>query len=774
MGEVYLADDTRLHRQVALKFLPSDVATDAGANARLLREATAAATLDHPNICSIYDIGEDQGRRFIVMSYVEGETLDRLITKRPLTFEESLALLTQVADALAEAHRRGIVHRDIKPGNIMVTPLGVAKVMDFGLARLDTSPVAADAPTEAGLTTPGAVMGTVPYMSPEQVRGERADASSDVFSFGATCYEVLTGRQPFASSSAAATASAILTIEPAPITRYTERLPDELHRIVRKCLEKDRRRRYESARELASDLHALQRDTSTRALSAGVAASPRHRGSRRMWIVAVIVATLALGAGGYWLTPGTAPAIDSLAILPFENAGADPGTEYLSDGIPESLARGLSRLPHLRMIAMGSVRRYKNTKVDPRAVGRDLSVRAILMGHVMQEGEMLSINVELVDTTDGRELWSEEYTRKLGDVLALEDDLSRQMRDALRLRLNADDEEHLSRRATQNAAAYQLYLKGRFYWNKRTPDDLHKSIGYFQQAIDLDPNYALAYSGIADCYVLLGHHNYGAEPPGEALTRARTAAERAVAIDPSLAEGHTSLAYALGNGWDPQGAIREYTRAIALNPNYATAHQWYGVSLVTAGKFEEGQAELRRAQQLDPLSLIINQNVGWMLYVARRYDEAIEQQRKTLELDGHFHLAFWGMGLAYIQQHRYEDAIASLKQAQVFSNDDPISRAALVFAYAAAGDHQNAERIASDLIAVSKRRYYPPYQIATIYSGLGDRDRALEWLEKAYEERSPGLTFLKTEPMLDGLRTDRRFQDLVRRVELASSQSPRQ
>jgi serine/threonine-protein kinase len=769
MGEVFLADDTRLHRKIALKLLPLTASDDVEANARLLREATAAATLDHPNICSIYDIGEDRGRHFIVMAYVEGETLDRRIKKRPLELEESLALSTQVADALAEAHRRGVVHRDIKPANIMITPLGVAKVMDFGLARLDAGPVTADAETEPALTAPGLVMGTLPYMSPEQVRGERVDASSDIFSFGVTLYEALTGRQPFASGSAGATASAILTLEPSPITRYTERLPDELNRIVRKCLEKDRRRRYESARELASDLHALQRVSGASVFSMRGVDSPPRRGSARRWVGAVILGAVVVGAGGYRLATRTSPRIESLAILPFENAGADPEIDYLSDGIPESLARGLSKVPHLRMIAMGSVRRYKNTRVDPRVVGRDLAVRAILMGHVVPHGDMLSINVELVDTTDGRELWSDQYTRKLGDVLALEGDLSRQMRDALRLQLNADDEERSAKRATENAAAYQLYLKGRFYWNKRTPENLHKSIRLFQQAIDLDPNYALAYSGIADCYVLLGYHNYGAEPPGEALPKARAAAERAVTIDPELAEGHTSLANAFAFEWNQQGAVTEFTRAIALNPNYATAHQWYGLYLVPAGKFDEGLAELRRAQQIDPLSLIINQNVGWMLYIARRYDEAIEQQRKTLELDSHFHLAFWGMGLAHVQKHMYAQAIAAFTQAQAFSDDDPVARAALGFAYAAAGDRENAERVVNDLIAVSRKRYFPPYQIAMIYGGLGDKDRAFEWLEKAYTEHSPGLTFLKTEPMVDGLRTDSRFKDLIRRVERAST-----
>ena len=769
MGEVYLANDTRLHRKVALKLLPPETAADAEANARLLREATAAATLDHPNICAIYDIGEEHDRRFIVMSYVEGETLDRRIRTKPLALDEALSLLTQVADALAEAHRRGIVHRDIKPANVMVTPQGVAKVMDFGLARVDSGEVPAEAQTEAVLTTPGAVMGTGPYMSPEQIRGERAEQPSDVFSFGVTLYETLTGRQPFAGANAATTASAILTSEPQPMTRYVE-LPDELQRIVRKCLEKDRRRRYESARELATDLHALQRRSDSSGASSRIVDSRPRQVGRRTWIALGVAALLAVSAGTYWMaTRSRGPIVDSLAILPFENAGKDPDTEYLSDGIPDSLARGLSAVPNLRMIAMGSVRRYKNTTVDPRAVGRDLSVRAVLMGRVVQHGETLSINVELVDATDGRELWSEQYTRRMGDVLALQDDLARQMRDALRLRLSTADEQHVARRYTQSATAYQLYLKGRYYWTKRTADDLHKSIGYFQQAIDLDPNYALAYSGIADCYVLLGYHNYGAEPPGEALPRARAAAERAVAIDPTIAEGHTSLANALGAEWDLRGAGTEFTRAIALNPNYATAHQWYSINLVPAGHFDEGLAEVRRAQEIDPLSLIINQNVGWLLYIARRYDEAIEQQKKTLDLDARFYQGFWGLGLAYAQKHMFAEAIDAERQAQALNGNDPVGRAALGFAYAAAGDRQNAQAILDQLIAVSKTRYYPPYQIATIYAGLADRDRAFEWLEKAFQERSPGLKFLKTEPMLDNLRADKRFDDLIHRVENASA-----
>ncbi len=767
MGEVYLAEDTQLGRRVAIKLLPTETISDEHARKRLVREARAAAMLDHPNICAIHEVGEEDGRSFIVMQYVEGETLDARIKRKPLELKESLSIASQVADALAEAHAHGIIHRDIKPQNIIITPRGQAKVMDFGLAKVVARAIDREAETQTLLTTPGAILGTVPYMSPEQVRGEVVDARSDLFSFGVLLYEILSGRRPFASESAAASASAILTHEPPPLARFAPDTPDELQRIVRKCLEKDRKRRYQSARDLSIDLLNLQRDSGTGAITAEKSTVQPRNSFRRFAFVALSLAILAaISIAVYWLAI-RGVAIDSIAVLPFVNVNADPDTEYLSDGITESLINSLSQVPRLRMIARSSAFRYKGKEIDPQTVGRELGVRAILLGRVTQRGDNLSISAELVDARNNSRIWGEQYSRKLSDILQVQAEISREISDKLRLKLSGEEQTLVAKRYTDNVEAYQLYLKGRFYSNKRNEESLKRGIDYFQQAIDKDPNYALAYSGLADSYIPLGSVLVSALPPREAMVKTKLAAQKALELDDTLAEAHTSLAeYKFRGDWDWSGAERQFKRALELNPNYAEAHEWYSQYLAAMGRFEESIAVGKRAQQLDPVSPGISRSLGFNYYLVRRYDQAIEEYQRALELDPNFVIAHWLLGLAYANKSMFEQAIAESRKAVELSGHGPGAVGGLGYVYAASGRRDEAQQVLGELKELAKRRYVSPFSVAAIYARLGDKDAAFEWLEKAYQDGAYGILFLKSVPELDGLRSDPRFQDLMRRVGL--------
>jgi eukaryotic-like serine/threonine-protein kinase len=638
MGEVYLAEDTQLNREVAIKFLPDESSADEGAGKRLVKEARAAAKLDHPNICSIYEVGEEDGRSFIVMQYVKGETLAARIQRKPMGVQEALDVAAQVADALAEAHSHGIIHRDIKPLNIMVTGRGQAKVMGFGLAKMIRSGDLTDneAETQTLLTEPGLIMGTVPYMSPEQVAGEMLDARSDIFSFGAVLYEVVTGTQPFASDNAAAIISTILTKEPPPLARYSREVPSELERIVSKALCKDREQRYQTARDLLIDLKSLSQKltfeaklgASTPARSIGEskavsdkkqttvetvpqpAATTAEVGTRltrsskdsligvrrhRFRFAGVGLVLIALAGGGIYLVLGHRKAIDSLAVLPFTNVSGDPNTEYLSDGITESLINNLSQLPNLTVMSRNSVFRYKGQEADAQAAGRDLKVQAVLTGRMVQRGDSLSIIVEFIDVRNNSHIWGEQYNRRLFDIFAVQGEIARQISERLRLRLSGDDQRRLTKHDTENTEAYQLYLKGRYYWNKRSAEGTRKAIEYFRQATDADPNYALAYAGLADSYGFLTE--FSGVPKEETSPKARAAARKALELDDTLAEAHISLAVNLQADMDWSGAEREFKRAIELNPNYPTAHHWYSEYLQVMGRLDESKAEIKRRRR---------------------------------------------------------------------------------------------------------------------------------------------------------------------------------
>ncbi len=733
MGEVYRARDTRLGREVAIKVVSERLAQEPELLARFEREARAVAALSHPNILTIHDIGHDSSITYAVLELLEGETLRVRMAHSALTWQKATEIGIAVADGLAAAHSRGIIHRDLKPENIFLTSDGRVKVLDFGLARWKPVVPSRDetsAPTEA-TTDPGLVLGTAGYMSPEQIRGQAADVPSDVFALGCVLFEMAAGRRAFSGQTSAETMAAILKDQAPELSEAAPEAPWELSRIVTRCLDKDPEQRFQSARDLAFDLRTVLNRSATSKVSSGK--------SRK--------------------------AIDSLAVLPLVNAGGDPETEYLSDGITESLINSLSRLPDLRVMARSTVFRYKGKEVDPLEAGRELRVRAVLTGRVLHRGDSLIAKAELVDLSDGSQLWGEQYSRKISDIFAVEEEIAQQILGALRVRLTGEEREGVTRRYTESSEAYHLYLKGRFYWNKRTSEGVRRGIEYFSRAIEADPEYALAYAGLADGYDILGF--YTVLPPREAFPKAKAAASRALEIDGSLAEARTSLAYARHYyDWDWAEAEREYRRAIELNPGYPTAHGFYANYLTTMGRQEEALAECQRAQELDPLSLILNTAMGWAHYFARRYDDAIRHIQKALEMDSTFVPAHWFLGNAYVQKRMDREAIEELHRAVEFSAGGTLMMAALAQAHATFGRRSEAEEMISELEALSATKYVSAYYVALIHAALGDPDAAFRRLEKAYEERSHGLTFLAVEPQWDSLRSDPRFADLLRRVGL--------
>ncbi len=650
MGEVYLAQDTKLERTVALKILPAEVSADEGRMRRFVQEAKIASSLKHSNVVPIYEIGEADGTSFLVMEYIEGETLEAKIHSQPLPLNQFLDIAIQVADALDEAHSKGIIHRDIKSINIMITPRGQAKVLDFGLAKsiAPSAPEESELPTKTG-TEPGMILGTVHYMSPEQALGKPLDSRSDIFSFGVVLYQMATGALPFSGATKTETMNRIINSQPDAISRFNYAVPTDLERIIRRCLEKDPHRRFQSARELMIELQDLKRVTES---APQIAAQLPAR--RRPWIAASLALILLAAGFAAYLYLNRGQTVHSIAVLPFVNT--DPKTEYLSDGITESTISTLSEFPDLKVMARSTVFRFKG-QTDPQKVGRELKVDAVLTGILNQQSDNLIISAELVNVNDGTQIWGYQSNRKLADLVAVEKEIASEISDHLRVKLTGEQKQKISR-STDNAEAYRLYLQGRYHWNKRTDEGLRKAIEYFQQAIEKVPLFALAYVGLADSYIV----NTSTVPQNERYPKGKAALLKALEIEPDLAEAHASLGGLLGAEWDWAGAEKEFKRAIELNPNYPTAHQWYGEFLVQFGRFTESQNEMKRALDLDPLSLIINSTMGWTLYYANDVERAAAQSRKTLEMDQSFEPAQVCLILCLIKQNKYPELLQTMEK----------------------------------------------------------------------------------------------------------------
>jgi len=760
MGAVYLGRDTKLTRNVAIKVLHEEDGAGAASNRRLLREARAAARLDHPNICAIYEVSEADGRAFIVMQLVEGETLETRLRRGPMRVTEAVALGAEIADALGEAHAQGIVHRDIKPANIMITSKGHAKVMDFGVAAFALDRGTAAETMTATAFADSAVVGSLPYMSPEQLGGGQIDGRSDVFSLGGLLYETVTGHRPFVGGNPASTISAILTSEPRPISMHRAGVPDQLERILQKALAKNRDERYQSMRDFAVDLRRLLNDPDARAAPA----LRRVSRARIFWLAgAVVVVVAGAGLGVYRLNGRDAP-IRSVAVMPFANTAADSEMDYLADGLTDQIIDRLSQAPGLKVMSHSAVFHYKGRESSPLTAGRELGVVAVLVGRLTTRSNAIAIQLELVSVADGSHIWGGQYYRPLSEVMTLQREIPVDISAKLRLRLERESAARLARADTTSAEAYQLYLKGRNAWERWTPQGAKQAIDFFERAITVDPNYALAYSGIADAY-MIGSGPAGVAVP-EAQRRAREAATKALSLDSSLGEPHAAIAGVLLHAdWNFAEADKEYQRAIALNPNCAECYHEYSHLLLFLARFDDSLRQSRKFLELDPVSHTPIEHLGYHYLRARRFADAIAQYLEDRRL--HPDAADQGreLGDAYYFSGRYREAVDEYVKMDRANGTPAGELAALTAAFAHAGITGYLRRQIEQWTSAPQTDRIR-FATAIYYARLGDRDRTFDLLEKLFAEHSQALVSLQENPSFDAVNTDPRFKDLLRRIGL--------
>ncbi len=729
MGVVYKAQDTKLKRTVALKFLTSKTLGSKEEKSRFVNEAQAAAALDHPNICTVHEIDEANGQTFIAMAYIEGLSLKAKIESGPLKLDEALELATQVAEGLQEAHDKGIVHRDIKNANIMITSRGQAKIMDFGLAKIAKGRLAAREEMKSGI---------VAYMSPEQASGETIDLRTDVWSLGVVLYEMVAGQLPFKGNYNEAVIYSILNEEPEPVTGLRTGVPRDLERILNKALAKSPDERYQQINDMLVDLRSVRKQ-----LKAGVFTEETARAKPQ----------------------------PSIAVLPFANLSPDKEQDYFCDGMAEEIINALTQVEGLRVVARTSAFSFRGKKIDIREIGRKLNVDKLLEGSVRKAGNQVRITAQLVNVSDGYHLWSEKYDRNIGelccpeDIFVIQDEISMAMVEELKGKLLKKEKAAIVKRHTENMEAYNLYLKGRHFWNKRTEESLRKSIECFKEAIKKDPGYALAYAGLADSYTTL--RDYTSVSPQEVYPKAKEAVRKALEIDDTLAEAHTSLAQLRFREWDFVSAEKEFHRAIQLNPGYATAHHWYALHLMYLARFDQALAEMKKAQELDPLSLVITRNLALVLYFARDYEQASEELKKTLEMDPSFSMTHTWLACVYLQKGMHKEAFREVqKESDIHRHLDPQVEASKGRVYARMGKEGEARKILDDLLKRAKDTYVPPILLADLHFALGEKDQGFQWLKKGYEERDSTLPEIKVEPGFDCVRSDPRFAALLKKMGL--------
>jgi TolB-like protein/Tfp pilus assembly protein PilF len=766
MGVVYRARDEQLERDVAVKVLPPGTLTSDESCKRFRKEALLLAKLNHPNIETVHQFGSHEGTDFLVTEYIPGVALDTKLATGPLPEKQVVQLGQQLAEGLAAAHQLDVIHRDLKPGNLRIRPDGNLKIIDFGLARL-VLPMAEVADT-ASLPESGEISGTLPYMAPEQLRGEPSDTRSDIWAAGAVLYEMATGKRPFDAKLSTALAADIIHKPPLAPRQIKPHLSAELERIILKCLDKEPENRYQTVKELGVDLRRLTVSTSVTGVAAPLPATKTWAIAGIAVLVLVTVLLFALNVGGWRdrLLGGGGTQIRSLAVLPLENLSRDPEQEYFAEGMTEALITDLSKVSALRVISRTSAMHYKGTTKTLPEIARELGVDGVIEGSVLRAGNRVRITAQLIAGRTDRHLWAETYERDLQDVLGLQSEVAQSIAEEIKVRVTPEENARFAQRRPVNREAYEAYLRGRYFWNRRTPESLAQATTLFQEAIHIEPTFALAYSGLADSYVSSGP--ISGDRPDDIYPKAKEAASKALELDPMLAEAHTSLGIEkVYYEWDWTGAEAEYKRALELNPSYATAHQYYGVYFGILGRIPEGMAELRRAQELDPLSLIINTNLGQFLVFAGDYDRASEQFRKILEMDPNFMFARINYGVVLIHKGLYDQAITQLQTAAKTSGKRrPWALGLLASAYAKAGKRAEAVKILSEMEEASKHSYVPPLAIAAGYLGRDDRKRALDLLDEALKDRSAGGFFLKVSPGWDPIRSDPRFRSALQTMGL--------